>query len=311
MTEHNDPIETKGSAYGIYFLDRTLDGVDIVLIRRISTAATQLIVEDDRALSVRRPVAVAAMNVATAPGCESVTAWLASTSVTGEPARAAISSCARRGIMRSGEKRENWLLRKVKDSHASDSEDLVGHALTSVLTDRSMAQIQADSGGTQSLKGAKGKAFADKMQAASSHIRDHLGDIGLVSFAMLSGGKGVHVVVPLTPGRDWDTHKDFAARFAQALSTAEPDRFVATMSKAKRKNRIFIDWLRNQRGSTAILPYSARARSGAPVAVPIDWDELADMKDAHPFDIDDAVILLKRAKGLKGWGFAAQGLPEI
>ncbi len=83
------------------------------------------------------------------------------------------------------------------------------------------------------------------------------------------------------------------------------------MSKAKRKDRIFIDWLRNQRGSTAILPYSARARPGAPVAVPIDWDELADMKDAHPFDIDDAALLLKRAKGLKGWGFSAQGLPEI
>jgi len=156
----------------------------------------------------------------------------------------------------------------------------------------------------------EGMDFA-RVRKAAYDIRDHLGDIGLVSFAMLSGGKGVHVVVPLTPGHDWDTHKDFASRFAQALSTAEPDRFVATMSKAKRKDRIFIDWLRNQRGSTAILPYSARARPGAPVAVPIDWDELADMKDAHPFDIDDAVILLKRAKGLKGWGFAAQALPEI
>ncbi len=128
---------------------------------------------------------------------------------------------------------------------------------------------------------------------------------------MLSGGKSAHVVVPLTPGHDWDTHKDFASRFAQALSTAEPDRFVATMSKAKRKGRIFIDWLRNQPGSTAILPYSARARPGAPVAVPIDWDELADMKDAHPFGIGNAALLLKRAKGLKGWGFSAQGLPEI
>ena len=70
---------------------------------------------------------------------------------------------------RPGEKRENWLLRKVEDDYSSDSEDLIGHALTSVLTDRSMAQIQADRDGTQSLKGAKGKAFADKMQAARSH----------------------------------------------------------------------------------------------------------------------------------------------
>ena len=122
---------------------------------------------------------------------------------------------------------------------------------------------------------------------------------------------GVHVVVPLTPDHDWDTHKDFASRFAQALSTAEPDRFVATMSKAKRKGRIFIDWLRNQRGSTAILPYSARARAGAPAAVPIDWDELDGIKDAHPFAIDDAETLVERAKQLKGWGFAAQKLPAI
>ena len=149
------------------------------------------------------------------------------------------------------------------------------------------------------------------VKQAAADIRDHLTDIGLVSFAMLSGGKGVHVVVPLTPGHDWDTHKDFASRFAQALSAAEPDRFTATISKAKRKNRIFIDWLRNQRGSTAILPYSARARPGAPVAVPIDWSELAAMKNAHPFSIDDAEALLKRANKLKGWGFFAQSLPSI
>ena len=105
----------------------------------------------------------------------------------------------------------------------------------------------------------------DEVKQAARDIRDRLADLGLTSFAMLSGGKGVHVVVPLTTGHDWDQHKDFARRFAEALSLAEPDRFIATMSKAKRKGKIFIDWLRNQRGSTAILPYSARARSGAPV----------------------------------------------
>jgi len=142
-------------------------------------------------------------------------------------------------------------------------------------------------------------------------LRRQLADIGLVSFAMLSGGKGVHVVVPLTPGHDWDSHKDFARRFAEALSTAEPDRFVATMSKAKRKGKIFIDWLRNQRGSTAVLPYSARARAGAPVAVPISWDELDGMKDAHPFSIDDAEALIEHAADLRGWGFAEQPLPNF
>ncbi|RYM13807.1 DNA ligase D [Sphingobium cupriresistens] len=151
----------------------------------------------------------------------------------------------------------------------------------------------------------------DRVKGAAQDIRARLSDIGLVSFAMLSGGKGVHVVVPLTPGHDWETHKDFASRFAQALSAAEPERFVATMSKAKRKDRIFIDWLRNQRGSTAVLPYSARARAGAPVAIPIDWDELDGMKDAHPFSIGDAETLVERAASLKGWGFAAQALPDI
>lgn len=151
----------------------------------------------------------------------------------------------------------------------------------------------------------------DRVKNAAQDIRARLSDIGLVSFAMLSGGKGVHVVVPLTPGHDWDAHKDFASRFAQALSAAEPDRFVATMSKARRKDKIFIDWLRNQRGSTAVLPYSARARPGAPVAIPIDWDELDAMKDAHPFSIADADTLIDRAATLKGWGFAAQSLPDI
>ncbi|MGE4322610.1 MAG: DNA ligase D [Sphingobium sp.] len=149
------------------------------------------------------------------------------------------------------------------------------------------------------------------VKAAARDIRDHLTDIGLVSFALLSGGKGVHVVVPLTPGHDWDVHKDFASRFAQALSMAEPERFVATMSKARRKGRIFIDWLRNQRGSTAILPYSVRARAGAPVAVPVGWTELDRMRDAHPFAIGDAARLIERAADLKGWGQAAQRLPPL
>jgi len=85
------------------------------------------------------------------------------------------------------------------------------------------------------------------------------------------------------------------------------------MSKAKRKGKIFIDYLRNQRGSTAILPYSARARPGAPVAIPIAWGELKDMKGAHPFGIADARRLIDRAaeKALAGWGFAEQDLPEL
>ncbi|MFB0611251.1 DNA ligase D [Aurantiacibacter poecillastricola] len=158
----------------------------------------------------------------------------------------------------------------------------------------------------------EGLDFGD-VKTAARDIRDRLSDLGLVSFAMLSGGKGVHVVVPLHTGHDWDQHKDFASRFAEALSMAEPERFTATMSKAKRKGKIFIDWLRNQRGATAVLPYSARARSGAPVAAPIAWNELKEMDTAAAFSIDDAKRLLDRAqsKALSGWGFAEQRLPDL
>ena len=158
----------------------------------------------------------------------------------------------------------------------------------------------------------EGLDFADVKKAAAD-LKRQLADIGLVSFAMLSGGKGVHVVVPLDPGHSWDAHKDFSKRFAEAMSLAEPERFVATMSKAKRKGKIFIDWLRNQRGSTAIMPYSARARVGAPVAVPIDWDGLAAINSARHWTIADARALLDRAASptLKGWGFARQTLPAI
>jgi bifunctional non-homologous end joining protein LigD len=157
-----------------------------------------------------------------------------------------------------------------------------------------------------------GLDFKDVKQAAKD-IHDKLADIGLVSFAMLSGGKGVHVIVPLTPGHTWEQHKDFSKRFAEALSLAEPDRFIATMSKAKRVGKIFVDYLRNQRGSTAVVPYSARARTDVPVAVPVAWGELDGFDSAHAFTIKDAAKVLRRAKGkgLAGWGFAEQSLPDL
>ncbi|AKH43776.1 bifunctional non-homologous end joining protein LigD [Altererythrobacter atlanticus] len=158
----------------------------------------------------------------------------------------------------------------------------------------------------------EGLDFED-VKSAAVDIRDRLAEIGLTSFAMLSGGKGVHVIAPLRPGHSWEAHKDFAKRFSEALAMADPDRFTATMSKAKRKGKIFIDWLRNQRGSTAVVPYSARARENAPIAAPIAWGELKNMASAHEFTIDDAKKLLTRAggKGLSGWGFADQSLPDL
>lgn len=158
----------------------------------------------------------------------------------------------------------------------------------------------------------EGLDFADVKKAARD-IRAMLADIGLIAFAMLSGGKGVHVVVPLLPEAEWPEVKDFAQRFAQALAQAEPDRFVATMAKAKRVGRIFIDYLRNQRGSTVVMPYSVRARPGATVAAPITWEELDSFEKAGAFTIADADRLLERAasKALKGWGVADQALPDL
>jgi len=151
------------------------------------------------------------------------------------------------------------------------------------------------------------------VKKAAKDLRRHLADMGLQTFPMLTGGKGVHVIVPLTPEAEWPEVKDFARRFALALAEAEPDRFTAELSKAKRKGLIFIDYLRNQRGSTAIMPYSARAREGAPVAAPVNWEELDDMASGHVFSVKDAASLLDRASSrkLQGWGLADQKLPEV
>ena len=157
----------------------------------------------------------------------------------------------------------------------------------------------------------EGLDFAD-VRSAAERLRALLADLGLVSFPMTTGGKGLHVIVPLDASADWPRVSDFAERFARAVSAAEPERFTANIRKVHRKGRIFLDWLRNQRGATAIMPYSARARDGAPVAAPIAWEELEDTAGGNRFTIRDAEQLLERAgsKLLAGWGKASQALPE-
>ena len=153
----------------------------------------------------------------------------------------------------------------------------------------------------------------DAVRKAAEHLKEQLAEIGLTSWPMLSGGKGVHVVVPLVPRADWPAVRSFAERFARALATAEPERFTANLKKASRTGRIFIDYLRNQRGATAVLPYVARAREGAPVAAPVSWSELRTIESARMFSIADAARLIERAAGraLDGWGEAEQGLPDL
>ncbi len=155
-----------------------------------------------------------------------------------------------------------------------------------------------------------GLDFADVKRAAV-RLRDLLNELGLETFPMLSGGKGIHVVAPLTPKATWPKVKDFAERFSRAVAEAEPDLFTANIRKNARKGRIFLDWLRNQRGATAVMPYSARAREGAPVAAPVTWEELDSFDGANAFTVRDAARLIDRAKALKGWGTADQALPPL
>jgi bifunctional non-homologous end joining protein LigD len=96
----------------------------------------------------------------------------------------------------------------------------------------------------------------------------------LESFVKTTGGKGLHVCVPIEPDLQWDAIKSFAQQLAQELSRAWPDQYIVTQSKAQRRGKIYIDYLRNGRGATFIAPYSCRARANAPIAVPLHWDEL-------------------------------------
>ena len=150
------------------------------------------------------------------------------------------------------------------------------------------------------------------VKEAALRLKVLLGDLGLKTFPLLSGGKGLHVVAPLDQSRDWPTVKSFAERFTRAIAEAEPKMFTANIRKVERKERIFLDWLRNQRGATAVMPYSARGREGAPVSAPIAWEEIDRYQSGHHFSIRDADELLERAssKLLAGWGKAKQSLPD-
>lgn len=153
----------------------------------------------------------------------------------------------------------------------------------------------------------------ENVRTAAFQFRDILKSIGLETFPMLTGGKGVHVIAPLVPDAEWSEVKDFAHRLAQAVAQNDPEHFTAALPKAQRKGRIFVDYLRNQRGATAVMPFSARAREGAPVAVPITWKEMETIDKPSHWSILDAAELVKRAgsRALSGWGRADQVLPDL
>ncbi len=156
----------------------------------------------------------------------------------------------------------------------------------------------------------EGLDFSHVKQAAKD-MRARLQAVGLESFAMVTGGKGVHVIAPLKRGHSWDEHRDFAEAMARLMAEQEPDRFVANMSKAKRKGKIFVDYLRNQRGATAICPFSTRARPGAHVAMPVSWQKLARLDNAHPVAVGEAAKFMGRSDPWPDYFKLNQKLPKL
>jgi bifunctional non-homologous end joining protein LigD len=132
--------------------------------------------------------------------------------------------------------------------------------------------------------------------AAARDLRERLSDLGLESFAKTSGGKGLHLVVPLQRRADWPEARKFCQAVAEQLAGDFPQRFTANMSKAARHGRIYIDYLRNGRGATAVAPYSTRSRPGAPVATPLHWREVTASIRSDHFSVENIPNRLKKMK---------------
>ncbi|ALD96888.1 DNA ligase D [Pseudomonas syringae] len=134
------------------------------------------------------------------------------------------------------------------------------------------------------------------MIEATQMVLAVLEELGLEAFLKTSGGKGMHIIVPLARQADWDTVKAFAKAIAEFASRQLPERFTATMGPKNRVGKIFIDYLRNSRGGSTVTAYSVRARPGLPVSVPIALDELAGLKSSAQWDITNLEQRLKRLK---------------
>jgi bifunctional non-homologous end joining protein LigD len=155
-------------------------------------------------------------------------------------------------------------------------------------------------------------AFANVVKAAHD-VRDQLRRLGLTSFCRTTGGKGLHVVVPLEPVAHWDAVKPFCRAFAETLSNEQPERFLSTVKKADRRGRILIDWLRNGLGATAVGSFSPRARDGATVATPVAWEEADRKLDPAKFTLRTVPERLSRQRNDPWQGFEAlrQRLPDL
>jgi bifunctional non-homologous end joining protein LigD len=152
----------------------------------------------------------------------------------------------------------------------------------------------------------------DAVVRATIEVRERLRAMGLESFVKTTGGKGLHVVLPIEPVTEWRAAKAFAKSFSEAMAADAPDRYLTKISKAERTGRIFIDYLRNDPTSTAVGPYSTRSRPGAPVATPLEWDEVGATLDPKAFTVRTvpARVAKQKADPWAGMLGVKQRLPE-
>jgi len=154
-------------------------------------------------------------------------------------------------------------------------------------------------------------AFADVIEAAKT-MRQHLSDLGMESFCKTTGGKGMHIVVPLLYGaRDkvtWKDAKSFAQGVCQLMARENPAAYLLNMSKQKRTGKIFLDYLRNDRMSTAVAALSPRARDGATVSMPLTWAQVKADLDPKRFTVRTVPALLARSKAWQDYDDAASSI---
>ena len=145
------------------------------------------------------------------------------------------------------------------------------------------------------LDPAEGLGF-EAVVAAAIEVRDRLAARGLTSFVKTTGGKGLHVVLPIEPVQEWPAVKGWAKSLSEEMAADAPDRYLTRIGKAERTGRIFIDYLRNDPTSTAVGPYSTRARPGAPVALPLAWEQLVPGLDPGRFNVRSLAGLIAERK---------------
>lgn len=161
---------------------------------------------------------------------------------------------------------------------------------------------------TMDLDPADGVSWTDVI-AAAHELKERLEAAGLAAFVKTSGGKGLHVVTPLKPKASWAQVKAFAKALADGMSKDQPDKYLATATKAKRNGKIFIDYLRNGRGNTAVAAYSTRARPGAAVSMPLEWNELTEEIGPAYFTVDNAPARLDTLRSDPWADFLAAAVP--